>query len=91
MVKIYGSSDDLVCLDNSTYGVDEIGCFDVKGVRLFLDDDTILVVRYTNGMFYDCTSLEDASPIKNWDISAVTSRYKMFYNCPCGDFFASAA
>lgn len=43
MVKIYGSSDDLVCLDNSNYGVDEIGCFDVKGVRLFLDDDTILV------------------------------------------------
>lgn len=29
--------------------------------------------------------------IKNWDISAVTSRYKMFYNCPCGDVFASAA
>lgn len=51
MVKIYGSSDDLVCLDNSTYGVDEIGCFDVKGVRLFLDDDTILVVRYTNGIW----------------------------------------
>ena len=44
MVKIYGFSDDLVCLDNSNYGVDEIGCFDVKGVRLFLDDDTILVV-----------------------------------------------
>lgn len=51
MVKIYGSSDDLVCLDNSNYGVDEIGCFDVKGVRLFLDDDTILVVRYTNGIW----------------------------------------
>lgn len=51
MVKIYGSSDDPVCLDNSTYGVDEIGCFDVKGVRLFLDDDTILVVRYTNGIW----------------------------------------
>lgn len=51
MVKIYGSSDDLVCLDNSNYGVDEIGCFDVKRVRLFLDDDTILVVRYTNGIW----------------------------------------
>ncbi len=51
MLKIYGSSDDLVCLDNSNYGVDEIGCFDVKGVRLFLDDDTILVVRYTNGIW----------------------------------------
>ena len=42
MLKIYGSSDDLVCLDNSN---------DVKGVRLFLDDDTILVVRYTNGIW----------------------------------------
>jgi hypothetical protein len=51
VVKIYGSSDDLVCLDNSNYGVDEIGCFDVKGVRLFLDDDTIIVVRYTNGIW----------------------------------------
>ena len=51
MVKIYGSSDDRVCLDNSNYGVDEIGCFDVKGVRLFLDDDAILVVRYTNGIW----------------------------------------
>lgn len=50
MVKIYGSSDDLVCLDNSNYGVDEIGCFDVKGVRLFLDDDTIIVVRYIDGI-----------------------------------------
>ena len=29
--------------------------------------------------------------IKNWYISAVASRYKMFYNCPCGDIFASAA
>lgn len=51
MVKIYGSSDDLVCLDNSNYGVDEIGCSNVKGVRLFLNDDTILVVRYTNGIW----------------------------------------
>ena len=51
MVKIYGSSDDLVCLDNSNYEVDEIGCFDVKGVRLFLDDDTIIVVRYIDGIW----------------------------------------
>jgi len=51
VVKIYGSSDDLVCLDNSNYGVDEIGCFDVKGVRLFLDDDTIIVVRYIDGIW----------------------------------------
>lgn len=43
MVKIYGSSDDLVCLDNSNYAVDEIGCYDVAGVWLFLEDDTVFV------------------------------------------------
>lgn len=32
MVKIYGSSDDLVCLDNSNYAEDEICCYDVAGV-----------------------------------------------------------
>lgn len=42
MVKIYGHSDDSVCLDNSRYFEDEIECFDVAGVRLFLDDGTIL-------------------------------------------------
>lgn len=51
MVKIYGFSDDLVCLDSSNYGVDEIGSFNVKGVRLFLDDDTIIVVRYIDGIW----------------------------------------
>lgn len=42
MVKIYGHSDDTVCLDNSKYFEDEIGCFDVAGVRLYLDDGTVL-------------------------------------------------
>lgn len=42
MVKIYGYSDDTVCLDNSKYFEDEIGCFDVAGVRLYLDDGTVL-------------------------------------------------
>lgn len=46
MVKIYGSSDDLVCLDNSNYTEDEIGCYDVAGVWLFLEDDTVLLTRY---------------------------------------------
>lgn len=50
MVKIYGSSDDLVCLDNSNYAVDEIGCYDVAGVWLFLEDDTVLFVHYTDGI-----------------------------------------
>lgn len=45
MVKIYGSSDDLVCLDNSNYTEDEIGCYDVAGVWLFLEDDTVLFVH----------------------------------------------
>lgn len=37
MVKIYGYSDDIVCIENSRYFEDEIGCFDVAGVRLYLD------------------------------------------------------
>lgn len=47
MVKIYGHSDDSVCLDNSRYFEDEIECFDVAGVRLFLDDGTVLFVCYS--------------------------------------------
>lgn len=39
MVKIYGYSDDIVCIENSRYFEDEIGCFDVAGVRLYLDDE----------------------------------------------------
>lgn len=35
MVKIYGHSDDSVCLDNSRYFEDEIECFDVAGVKAF--------------------------------------------------------
>lgn len=59
--------------------------------------------RYRDKVFYTSISrchkdirsdknfLKKERDIKNWDISAVTSRYKMFYNCPCGDIFASAA
>lgn len=51
MVKIYGHSDDSVCLDNSQYFEDEIECFDVAGVRLFLDDGTVLFVCYSSGVW----------------------------------------
>ena len=51
MVKIYGHSDDSVCLDNSQYFEDEIECFDVAGVRLFLNDGTILFVCYSSGIW----------------------------------------
>lgn len=51
MVKIYGYSDDTVCLDNSKYFEDEIGCFDVAGVRLYLDDGTVLFVCYSSGVW----------------------------------------
>lgn len=50
MVKIYGYSDDIVCIENSRYFEDEIGCFDVAGVRLFLDDNTILFVCFSSGV-----------------------------------------
>ena len=33
MVKIYGYSDDTVCLDNSKYLENEVECFDVAGDR----------------------------------------------------------
>lgn len=55
MVKIYGSSDDLVCLDNSNYAEDEICCYDVAGVWLFLDDDTVLFVTYSKGIWQPAT------------------------------------
>ena len=51
MVKIYGYSDDTVCLDNSKYFEDEIGCFDVAGVRLYLDDGTVLFVCFSSGVW----------------------------------------
>ena len=51
MVKIYGYSDDIVCIENSRYFEDEIGCFDVAGVRLYLDDGTILFVCYSSGVW----------------------------------------
>ena len=53
MVKIYGYSDDIVCIENSRYFEDEIGCFDVAGVRLFLDDNTILFVCFSSGIFIE--------------------------------------
>lgn len=43
MVKIYGHSDDIICIENSRYFENEIECFDVAGVRLFLDDGTVLL------------------------------------------------
>lgn len=42
-------------------------------------------------MFAYCYALKDASPIKNWNIAAVTNRSSMFYRSPCGDIFANAA
>ena len=51
MVKIYGYSDDIVCIENSRYFEDEIGCFDVAGVRLYLDDGTVLFVCFSSGVW----------------------------------------
>lgn len=65
MVKIYGSSDDLVCLDNSNYTEDEIGCYDVAGVWLFLEDDTVLFVHYTDGIWRIDVEQEGSMPYVN--------------------------
>ena len=65
MVKIYGYSDDTVCLDNSKYFENEIECFDVAGVRLYLDDGTVLV-NFTDGIdkliMYTCYPFGCYSP-----------------------------
>ncbi|MBC8558876.1 hypothetical protein [Fumia xinanensis] len=45
MIKIYGYSDDLVEIENSTYKEDEIGCYD-KDVRIRFVDGTIIRVGY---------------------------------------------
>jgi len=65
MVKIYGSSDDLVCLDNSNYAVDEIGCYDVAGVWLFLEDDTVLFVHYTDSIWRIDVEQEGSMPYEH--------------------------
>lgn len=65
MVKIYGSSDDLVCLDNSNYTEDEIGCYDVAGVWLFLEDDTVLFVHYTDGIWRIDVEQEGSMPYEH--------------------------
>lgn len=45
MIKIYGASDDLVEIENSTYKEDEIGCFGMD-VRIRFIDGTIIRVGY---------------------------------------------
>ena len=62
MVKIYGYSDDTVCLDNSKYFEDEIGCFDVAGVRLYLDDGTVLFVCFSSGVWRIFIEQEGSAP-----------------------------
>lgn len=46
MVKVYGVSDDLVEIENSTYKEDEIGCYD-SDVRIRFLDGTIIRVGYS--------------------------------------------
>lgn len=65
MVKIYGHSDDSVCLDNSQYFEDEIECFDVAGVRLFLDDGTILFVCYSSGIWRIFVEQKGSAPYRH--------------------------
>ena len=45
MVKVYGTSDDLVEIENSQYKEDEIGCYD-HDVRIRFLDGTIIRVGY---------------------------------------------
>ena len=45
MVKIYGASDDLVEIDNSSYREQEIDCFE-KNVRIRFEDGTEILIGY---------------------------------------------
>ena len=45
MVKIYGASDDLVEIENSTYKENEIGCYN-RNVRIWFSDGTIILIGY---------------------------------------------
>ena len=46
MIKIYGASDDLVEIENSTYKEDEIGCYD-SDVRIRFLDGTVIRIGYS--------------------------------------------
>lgn len=48
MIKIYGCSDDLVEIENSTYEEDEIGCFE-KDVRIRFIDGTVIRIGFGTG------------------------------------------
>ena len=45
MAKVYGASDDLVEIENSTYKEDEIGCYE-SDVRIRFLDGTVIRVGY---------------------------------------------
>ena len=45
MIKIYGASDDLVEIENSTYKEDEIGCYN-SDVRIRFIDGTVIRIGY---------------------------------------------
>ena len=48
MVKVYGASDDLVCIEGSTYQDNEIDCYD-REVRIRFTDGTVIRVGYGKG------------------------------------------
>lgn len=45
MVKVYGTSDDLVEIEGSSYKEDEIGCYN-SNVRIRFTDGTVIRVGY---------------------------------------------
>ena len=45
MAKVYGYSDDIVCIEHIEGGCTEVDCFDAD-VRLRFDDGTIIRVGY---------------------------------------------
>lgn len=37
--------------------------------------------KYMSAMFYGCSSLSDISPLRDWDVTNVSSTQKMFEGC----------
>lgn len=46
MTIVYGASDDLVEIENTSYIDDEIGCYD-RDVRIWFDDGTVIRCGYS--------------------------------------------
>ena len=72
-------------------GMNNVTFKNVDGLSLFKDKSNLSTITGLNNckfidssvdsLFYNCSSLTSLSFARNWDVSGVTSFYRMFYNC----------